>query len=150
MSPMGKCLMGICRHGYMSHGYMSPNQPQNLTFSQFGEFLFDQLKINPDSCLGIDLSTGRYDTRELMLKNGTDTSTIVTMTPHIFKGHEIIATSLTSTVTKVTFRHVPLYIPDEELLHLCCHYGELVDGKVHRDQVTIGNANRHTLPCSTR
>ena len=126
------------------------NKPQNLTFSQFGEFLFDQLKINPDSCLGIDLSTGRYDTRELMLRNGTDTSTIVTMTPHIFKGHEIVATCLTTTVTKVTFKHVPLYVPDEELLHLCCHYGELVDGKVHHDQVTIGNANRYTLPCSTR
>ena len=126
------------------------NKPQNLTFSQFGEFLFDQLKIDPNSCLGIDLSTGRYDTRELLLKNGTDISPIVSMTPHIFRGHEIKATSLTNQVTKVTFRHVPLYVPDEELLHLCCHYGELVDGVVHRDPVTIGNANKCTLPSSTR
>ena len=126
------------------------SKPQNLTFSQFGEFLFDQLKIDPNSCLGIDLSTGRYDTRELLLKNGTDISPIVSMTPHIFRGHEIKAISLSNQVTKVTFRHVPLYVPDEELLHLCCHYGELVDGVVHRDPVTIGNANKCTLPSSTR
>ena len=126
-------------------------KPYNLTFSQFGEFLFDVLKVDPDSCLGIDLSTGRYDTRELQLKKGTDISAITTpTTPHMFKGHEITAALMSSQVTKVTFKQVPLSVPDEEILHLCCHYGELVNGVVHRDTVTIGGANRYTLASSTR
>ena len=126
------------------------DKPQSLTYSQLGEFLFEQLKIDPNSCLGIDLTTGRYDTRELLLKKGTDTSAILTSTPHTFKGHEIRATLLSTQVTKVTFKHVPLTVPDEEILHLCCHYGELVDGIVHRDPITIGGTNRYTLASSTR
>ena len=126
-------------------------KPYNLSFSQFGEFLFDVLKVNPDSCLGIDLSTGRYDTRELQLKTGTDISAITSpTTPHMFKGHEITATLLSSQVTRVTFKQVPLSVPDEEILHLCCHYGELLNGEVHRESVTIGGANRYTLTSSTR
>ena len=126
-------------------------KPPNLSFSEFGEFLFDVLKIEPDSCLEIDLSTGRYDTRELLVKEDADTSMITTTnSPFVFKGHEISATVLSNQVTKVTFKHVPLSVPDEEIIHLCCHYGELVDGVVHRDTVTIGGASRHTITSSTR
>ena len=38
--------------------------PKNITFDQLGEFIFDTLKINPEDCLGLDLTTGLYDTRE--------------------------------------------------------------------------------------
>ena len=126
-------------------------KPPNLSFSEFGEFLFDVLKIDPDSCLEIDLSTGRYDTRELLVKESADTNVITTANaPFVFKGHEILATVMSNQVTRVTFKHVPLSVPDEEIIHLCCHYGKLVDGVVHRDTVTIGGANRHTITSSTR
>ena len=38
-------------------------QPKSLNYDELGEFLFDILKIDPEACLSLDLSTGRYDTR---------------------------------------------------------------------------------------
>ena len=127
-------------------------KPPNLQDSDFGEFLFDFLKIDSKCCLGIDVATGRYDTKELMVKSDTDLTNITTSpsTPHLFKQHHIHATALTSQVTKVTFKNVPLYVPDEEILHLCCHYGELTDGVVHKDSITLGIAAKHSLPSSSR
>ena len=127
-------------------------KPPNLQDSDFGEFLFDFLKIDAKCCLGIDVATGRYDTKELLVKSDTDLTNITTSPskPHLFKQHHIHATALTSQVTKVTFKNVPLYVPDEEILHLCCHYGELTDGVVHKDSITLGVAAKHSLPSSTR
>ena len=127
-------------------------KPPNLQDSDFGEFLFDFLKIDPKCCLGVDVATGRYDTKELLVRGDTDLTTIVTTAskPHTFKQHNIYATALSSQVTKVTFKNVPLYVPDEEILHLCLHYGELTDGVVHSDNITLGVAAKHSLPSSTR
>ena len=127
-------------------------KPPNLQNSDFGEFLFDFLKIDAECCLGVDMATGRYDTKELLVKAGTDLTNILTSpsSPHLFKQHTISATVLSSQVTKVTFRNVPLYVPDEEILHLCCHYGELPEGVVHNEKVNLGNAANHSLPSSTR
>ena len=125
-------------------------KPPNLQDSDFGEFLFDFLKIDAKCCLGIDVATGRYDTKELLVKADTDLTNITTSEPHLFKQHHIYATVLSSQVTKVTFKNVPLYVPDEEILHLCCHYGELTDGVVYKDSITLGIAAKHSLPSSTR
>ena len=35
---------------------------KNLSFEDLGEVLFDILKINPEDCLALDFTTGRYDT----------------------------------------------------------------------------------------
>ena len=126
-------------------------KPPSLTYADFGEFLFDVLKIDPNSCLEIDLSTGRYDTKELLLKAGTDTTAITTPHgPHVFKFHEITTNVMSNQVTKVVFKNVPISVPDEEILHLCCQYGTPTDGKVHKDSVTIGGATRYTITSSTR
>ena len=127
------------------------NKPLSLSDAQIGEFLFDFLKINPKSCLELDLNTGRYDTRELLLRSGTNLTEIITNgTPHFFKDHEITATILSKMASRVTFRGVPIGVPDEELLHLCRLHGTLVDGKVNRDPVRLGNNFRHAIPSSTR
>ena len=39
-------------------------------------------------------------------------------------------------MTKVTFKNVPLNIPDEEILHLCETYGKAVDNIVHYEKLT--------------
>ena len=81
-------------------------KPPNLQNADFGEFLFDFLKINAECCLGVDMATGRYDTKELLVKADTDLTNIVTPNPHLFKQHAITATVLSSQVTKVTFKNV--------------------------------------------
>ena len=53
-----------------------------------------------------------------------------------FMGHEITTRRQRNNVTKVTFRNVPLNIPDEEILHLCETYGKPVDFIVHYEKLT--------------
>ena len=38
--------------------------------------------------------------------------------------------------TRITFRNVPLNVPDEELLHLAYHYGKPVNDTVTREVLT--------------
>ena len=84
-------------------------KPVSLSDAQIGEFLFDYLKIDPTTCLALDLKTGRYDTRELVLQSGTDLTGILTdNSPHIFKDHEITAVVLSKLAMRVTFRGVPI------------------------------------------
>ena len=90
---------------------------KNLTFDEIGAFLFDILKISPSDCLRFNYTTGRYDTREIMFKPGVDLSAYIGS--YIFLDHEIVTRKQRSNVTKITFKNVPLNIPDEEIIHLC-------------------------------
>ena len=125
-------------------------KPPQLFPSHFGVFLFDVLKINPEDCLEIDVDTGRYDTKELLVKASTNLDNILTSEPHIYREHRIMASRVSSLTTKIIFKNVPISVPDEEILHMCCHYGNLSDNKVHREVVHLGSSNKHSLPSSTR
>ena len=126
------------RGGEENYGSPCTNQnnpttkPFSLSDAQIGEFLFDFLKIKPSTCLELDLNTGRYDSRELLLRSGTDLTGIINNgAPHIF-------------------RRVPIGIPNKELLHLCKLHGTLVDGKVNRETIRLGSNFRYTISSSTR
>ena len=125
-------------------------KPPQIFPSHFGVFLFDVLKINPDDCLEIDVDTGRYDTKELLVKSSTNLDKILSSEPHIFREHRIMPTRVSSLTTRVHFKNVPISVPDEEILHMCCHYGKLTNGKVHREVVHLGGSTKHSLPSSTR
>ena len=106
---------------------------KNLTFDEIGAFLFDILKISPSDCLRFNYTTGRYDTREIMFKPGVDLSSYIGS--YIFLDHEIVTRKQRSNVTKITFKNVPLNIPDEEIIHLCECYGKPVDYIVHYEKL---------------
>ena len=125
--------------------------PKNLSFDQLGEFLFDILKIDPEHCLGIDLTTGRYDTRELKLKPDIDVSPFLTTnTPHYYMNHEITVQRVLKNVIRVYFKNVPMSVPDEEILHLCKAYSSPVDNIVHREKVRLMGTNMRVVTGSTR
>ena len=127
----------------------TPNEkPDSLKPSDFGEYLFDVLKINPEACLEIDMSTGRYDTKELLVKAGTPIDDIVLSPPKHFKQHKISAQVVRTFATKVVFRNVPISVPNEEILHLCSQYGKPKDGIVHREVFHFGA--KRSIPSSTR
>ena len=111
-------------------------KPRNLTQEDISELFFDTLKIEPKDCLGIAIFTNRYDCKEIKLRPGVDTTKYVTTNPIIFKDHEIQVKKQLANVTRITFRNVPFSIPDEELLHLCSTYGEIVDNKVIYEKPT--------------
>ena len=107
------------------------HKPRNLSFDDISEFIFETLSIQFEDCIGVDLNTGRYDTREIIMKPGVNTDIYITKEPLIFREHEMSVTKMLNDVTKVIFKNVPMYVPDEELLHLCGVYGTVTDNKVH-------------------
>ena len=86
--------------------------------------------------LELGFSTGRYYSREILVKKSTILTDIITdhrIPPHhTYKDHRITITTLDDQSTKVTFIGVPLNVPDEEIRHLCALHGQLTDGIVQR------------------
>ena len=95
------------------------SKPKPLTFDDLGELIFDVLKLQPSQCLTFDYN--RYDTKQIKLKPDVDASNpskFITTSPITFKDHLISVRKQLSNVTRITFKSVPLNVPDEELLHL--------------------------------
>ena len=116
-----------------------PHTHKNLTFDEIGTFLFDIVKIKPSVCLRFNFTSGRYDTREVMFKPE------VSLTPYLgsytYLEHEIICRKQRSNISKITFKNVPLNIPDEEIVNLCETYGKPVDYTVYYEKM-YNNKNR--------
>ena len=123
-------------------------KPKSLTFDDLGELIFDVLKIDPKDCLTFDYNSGRYDTKQIKLKPGIDTSKYITDSPISFKDHMVTVTKQLSNITRVTFKNVPLNVTDEELIHLCLCYGKPVDMKVQYE--TLNNSRNKGMASSTR
>ena len=107
---------------------------KSLMYEQVGELLFDVLKFKPEHCAGVALSTSRYDTKEIKLKPGVDPMQYLTTAPIKFLDHEVEVRIQSAKVTQVVFKHVPLNIPDEEIIHLCQCYGEPMNNQVYYDK----------------
>lgn len=93
-----------------------PVAPKALTVEDQGELIFDVMKVDPSSCLGVNLFTGRNDTKEIKLKPNVDPTPYLTTESLItFKSHYVTVRKQLSNVTRVTFKNVPFNIPDEEI-----------------------------------
>ena len=67
--------------------------------------------------------------------------------PHIYKGHEVTVRKQINTITRVSFKNVPFNIPDEEILHLCAHYGtaknnDVICERASRSTRGVGGSTR--------
>ena len=115
--------------------------------TKLGELLFDKLKLKSEDCLRFNFSSHRYDTREVILKPTVD------LTPYImeiddFYGHSVVTKRQSSKVTRVSFRNVPLNVPDEEIIHLCSFYGKPTNNSVEYENIV--NDKWGVLQGSTR
>ena len=119
----------------------SENFP-NLNFDDISEVIFELINIQFEDCIGVDYNTGRYDTKEVILKPQVDSSKYIPSEPLEYKNHEITVKKMLHNVTKVTFKNVPMYVPDEEILHLCGTYGTVVDDKVYWEQQRITTSKK--------
>ena len=106
---------------------------KNLSFDEIGAFLFEVLKIKPSDCLRFNYTSGRYDTREVMFKPGIDLEPFTGSFQYL--EHEIICKKQRSNISKITFKNVPLNIPDEEIVNLCETYGKPTDYIVHYEKM---------------
>ena len=107
----------------------------SIRFEDVSVLIFDVIAVKPEHCLGVALSTTRYDTKEVKLKPGVDPTQYLTKdTPIIFKDHQVEVTTQSSSITRVTFKNVPFNIPDEEIINLCKCYGEPLDNLIHYEK----------------
>ena len=127
------------------------DKPRSLSTAQVGELLFDYLEIDPADCLELDISTGgRYDTKELLVKAGAKLDKALSTDPLEFKQHRVNVSLVTKVATKVTFKNVPISVPDEEILHLCSQYGDVKDDRVRREIIHFGGTKKLKIMSSTR
>ena len=124
------------------------NQPKALTFDDLGELIFDILKINPDDCISFDYNTGRFDTKHIQLKPSVKADPFVTTSPIEYKGYLVSVNKQLSNITRVTFKNVPLNVPNEEIINLCKSYGQPLDNKVYFE--TLTNSRNRGMRGSTR
>ena len=94
-----------------------------LNFDDLGELIFDLLKIDPNDCLGFDYNTGRYDSRHIKFKPGIPLDPYIISDPISFKNHLISTKKQLNNIVRVSFRNVPLNVPNEEIINLCNCYG---------------------------
>ena len=125
------------------------NRPMNLTDLQMSQMITDVLKISLADCHELDSQTGRYEKRELLVSSKADLNSAVFSEPVEYRRHMIKASVIRCGTTKVTFRGVPISVPNEELVHLCSHYGK-TDGIVHRQFLRLGSEVKHDIMNSTR
>ena len=107
------------------------------------------MNINVDVIKRIDLHS-RYEYKEIYFNVDVDASKYVTP-DFIFKDHKIVLDTIRSQYVKVQFINVPVYVPDEELIHIFSFYDTIKDDKIfyetHTDRSNklcgLENRNRY-------
>ena len=95
---------------------------RNIDLDTISDYLFELLRINPEDLMEVDLNTGRWDVKNLLFKP-EETDKYVNDFPQIYLDFLVSVSRVTVTETKVSFRNIPSYIPDIEILNLCSLYG---------------------------
>ena len=121
-----------------------PLNSNNMLAEDVGELLFDILRLNPAHCLAYDYNTGRNDTKQVKLKPGIPVADILAKSPLEFKGFKVVVSQQRLNITRVTFKNVPLNVPDEEIIHLCMSYGSPVENKVQYEVLRNSRNKGHT------
>ena len=60
-----------------------------------GEYILNHLGIEPDDVLELDLNSGRFDTKQILLKPEVDAERFVNEFPDTINGFEVIVNKLT-------------------------------------------------------
>ena len=115
-----------------------PNR--NVEIDTVSEYVFGELNVNPNDILEVDLNTGKGDTKQILFKPGVNTDSLVSNFPDTFGEFNINISKISNTEKRVSFKNVPSYVPDEEILNLCAIYGD-VEGGVQREKVSMKTAS---------
>jgi hypothetical protein len=128
------------------HYNEDPNSPKikGLTYDDIAELIFYVLQIDAKDCVSYDYNTGRYNTRDIKFQPGFSIDKYVLKEPIVFKDHIITTQKQLNSVTRVTFRNVPLNVPDEEIIHLCNCYGKPANNQVSYEKLTNTKNRGHT------
>ena len=120
---------------------------KHLSFEDVSILIFDEIGIKPEDCVGVALTTARYDTKEVKLKPGVDPTPYISKGPITFKDHMVEVRLMTGSISRITFKNVPFNIPDEEIINLCECYGEPINNIVQYEKASKATRG---VPGSTR
>jgi hypothetical protein len=122
--------------------------PKGTTLSEatFGNFILKYLKVPREMCLQYNYATFGVPGKELLLKPEYDFSDLVG--PYDYEGLELSVAKKGVVGTTVTFRQVPLYVPDIELLNIVKHYGKLAGTGPGYIEYEAGSSELDGLPNS--
>ena len=95
----------------------------------WAELIFDMCEIKPDDVVGIDFQAGGFNAAEIQLKDEVDPSQYTGIAKE-FKGMAFNISMSQEHSTRITFKNVPLSVPDQELLHLVKAYGGKLENEV--------------------
>ena len=114
-----------------------PNKKPTLNDKIWADILFEACKITPAEVRGINLGAGGPLISEVLLKKGSEASKYAG-NKGPFKGFNINISAPEEQPEEITFRGVPLLLPDCELLHLVKAYGGvLTEDKVHHKPMSV-------------
>ena len=123
---------------------------RNVELNVVSDYLFGELNIDPAMILEVDLNTGKIDTKQILFRPEVDVEEYISNFPDTFGDYSINITRMTSTEKKITFKQVPAFVPDEEILNLCALYGD-VEGGVQREKINLCSNNKNIyIQTSTR
>ena len=113
---------------------------QKIYNQDIENIIFDEINVDVDQIEEIDFS--KFNMKEIYFKRGHDVKKYC-RNPFIYKGHMITVgnNAFSSNHTKVTFLNVPKYIPDEELVHFCSTFGDVIDSTVYYGKYQGGRFN---------
>ena len=114
---------------------------QYIDIETIGEYVSDEMGLKPSDMKELDLSTGTSETKQILLNPHVDPDRFPGGGfPDTYNSFQVSVAKQTHSKTRVTFRNVPVEVPDEEILHLCSFYEE-VDNKVEKHYIEIPSKN---------
>ena len=100
------------------------------------EYLFGELKIDPEEILEVDLNTVKVDTKQILFCPEVDIEHYISNFPDTFGDYRVSIWRMSCTKKMITFKNVPSFISDKEILTLCKLYGE-TEGGVQREKINL-------------
>ena len=83
---------------------------KNILYKDISILIFDEIGSKPEDCVGVALSTARYDTKEVQVKPGVDPTHYISRGPIPFKDHLVEVRLMTGSISRITFKNVPFNI----------------------------------------
>ena len=123
-----------------------------LSVTDWADFLFDEMNMDPSEALGIDFFSGNRGSVEVLLHPKVDVGKFI-CSGKAFKGYNMEISKMASDETKVVFLNVPLFVPDEEIIHLVTSYGGKMEKEgVHHEtkEITTSGGKKVSLRTTTR
>ena len=80
---------------------------RNVDADVVGEYIFSELKVKPEEIQEIDLNTGRYDTKQILFRNGVNIDSYLNNFPDTYLDYYVTVSRMTQNERKVTFKNVP-------------------------------------------